>query len=151
VDPEEPLLFAYFDSNHSTTARNMRERERNPRFYIQKEYEVTRLLQAPTSHPRIINDTYDARMNYVFTSENQRKQIRSSILICLDLAKPFALVVSSNEPNAFPETDPEIMSDPVISFIRYIGESVRYDLIEEGFVHRIRDFKPSLFSPKPRQ
>jgi len=151
VDPEEPLLFAYFDSNHATTARNMAERERNPHFYVEKEYEVTRLLQAPTSHPRVINDTHDAKVNYVFTSDNQRKQIRSSVLICLDLARPFALVVSSNEANAFPETHPEVLSDPVMSFIRYIGESVRYDLIEGDFVRRIRDFKPSLFSASPRQ
>jgi len=146
VDQEQPLLFAYFDSNHDTTARSMREREQNPRFYIEKGYEVTRLLQAPTSHPRVLKDTRDTKTKYVFTSDNQRKQLRSSILICLDVARPCALVVSSNEADAFPETDPE-----VISFIKYIGESVRYDLIEGDFLRRIREFKPSLFSPAPHQ
>jgi hypothetical protein len=146
VDQEEPLLFAYFDSNHDTTARSMRDREANPRFYIEKQYEVTKLLQAPTSHPRVLKDTHDTKAKYVFTSDNQRKQLRSCVLICLDVARPCALVVSSNETNAFPETDPEVMS-----FIRYIGESVRYDLIEGDFLRRIRDFKPSLFSAVPHQ
>jgi hypothetical protein len=124
----------------------MRERERNPRFYVEKGYEVTKLLQAPTSHQRVLKDTHDTKAKYVFTSDNQRKQLGSSVLICLDVARPCALVVSSNETNAFPETDPEVMS-----FIRYIGESVRYDLIEGDFLCRIRDFKPTLFSTRPHQ
>jgi hypothetical protein len=33
-----------------------------------------------------------------------------------------------------------------MSFIKYIGELVRYDLIEDDFVSRIREFKPRLFS-----
>jgi hypothetical protein len=48
--------------------------------------------------------------------------------------------VSSNEKNAFPETDPEVMS-----FIKYIGTSVRYDLIEGNFLGQIRNLKPELF------
>jgi hypothetical protein len=141
VDQREPLLFAYFDSNHNTISRSMAERERNPRFYVEKEYEVTRLLQSPTSQPRVLEDTHDSKTNYVFTSENQRKQLQSTVLICLDVSKPCALVVCSNKTNAFTEADPEVMS-----FIRYVGELVRFDLIEEDFVSRIREFKPSLFS-----
>ncbi len=138
-------MFAYFDSNHDTTARTMQDRERNPRFYVDKDYEVTRLLRAPTSHPRVLPDTQDKNANYIFTSESQRKQLRSTVLLCLDVAQPCALVVCSNEVCAFPETDPEIMS-----FIKYIGESARYDLIQDDFVARIREYKPSLFSVKPR-
>jgi hypothetical protein len=141
IDQKEPLLFAYFDSNHDTTARSMGERERNPHFYVEKGYEVTRLLQTPTSYPRVLKDTHDPKANYVFTSNDQRKQLGSTVLICLDVTTPCALVVTSNQKNAFPETDPEVMS-----FIKYIGESVRYDLIEEDFVRRIRDLKPSLFA-----
>jgi hypothetical protein len=141
VDQKEPLLFAYFDSNHDTTARSMSERERNPRFYVEKGYEVTRLLQTPTSYPRVLKDTHDAKANYVFTSNDQRKQLGSTILICFDVTTPCALVVTSNERNAFPEADPEVMS-----FIKYIGDSVRYDLIEGNFVHRIRSLRPALFA-----
>jgi hypothetical protein len=124
----------------------MSERERNPHFYVEKGYEVTRLLQTPTSYPRVLRDTHDAKVNYVFTTNSQRKQLGSTVLLCLDVRTPCALVVTSNEKNAFPETDPEIMS-----FIKYIGESVRYDLIEDDFVRRIRDLRPNLFEENPRQ
>lgn len=140
VDQEQPLLFAYFDSNREATARSMKDRELNSYWYVEKNYEVTRLLRTPTSYPRVLKDTADAKANYVFTSNEQRKQVRSSVLICLDVTTPCALVVSSNEKNAFPETDPEVMS-----FIKYIGASVRYDLIEGDFVREIRILKPDLF------
>jgi hypothetical protein len=141
VDQREPLLFAYFDSNRNTVARSMGERERNPRFYVEKEYEVTKVLRSPSSQPRVLEDTNDSKTKYVFASESQRKQLQSSVLICSDVSKPCALVVSSNKTKAFTETNPEVMS-----FIKYIGELVRYDLIEDDFVSRIREFKPRLFS-----
>jgi len=141
VDQEQPFLLAYFDSNHDTTARSMKERERNPRFYAEKGYEVTKLLRTPTSHPHVLEDTHDAKVQYVFTSDEQRKQLRSSVLLCLDVATPCALVVSSNEKSAFPETDPEVMS-----FIKYIGALVKYDLFEGDFIRDIRRFKPELFA-----
>lgn len=135
------MLFAYFDSNHKTTARSMKERERNPRFYVEKGYEVTTLLRTPTSYPRVLRDTNDTTSKYVFTSEEQRQQVKSSVLLCFDVATPCALVVSSNESNAFQGTDPEVMS-----FIKYIGESVRYDLIERDLIRQIRRLRPDLFS-----
>jgi hypothetical protein len=140
VDPELPLLFAYFDSNHKTSSRSMNEREHNPRYYVEKNYEVTKLLQAPTSHPRVIKDTRLAKAKYNFTSSQQREQVVSSILICLDLTAPCALVVSSNKKNAFPEGDSEIWQ-----FVRYVGELVRYDLIEGNLVRQIRKLRPKLF------
>jgi hypothetical protein len=140
VDQEQPLLFAYFDSNHDVAALSMKEREHNPRFYIEKGYEVTKLLQTPTSYPRILGNTHDKKAKYAFTSAQQRKQIKSSVLICLDVTTPCALVVSSNEKNAFPETDPEVMS-----FIKYIGASACFDLFDGDFVRQIRQLKPDLF------
>jgi hypothetical protein len=140
VDQEQPLLFSYFDSNHDVTALSMKERERNPRFYVEKGYEVTKLLGAPTSYPRVVGDTLAGKAEYAFTSAVQRKQLRSSVLLCLEVATPCALVITSNEKNAFSETDPELMS-----FIRYIGASVRYDLFEGDFVRQIRNLKPKLF------
>jgi len=134
-------LFAYFDSNHDSTARSMKAREHNPRFYVETGYEVTRLLRKPTSQPRVLKDTTDAKANYVFTSNEQRKQLKSSILVCLDVSTPCALVLSSNKKNAFSESESE-----VTSFIRYVGETVRFDLIEGGFIHQIRRLKPHLFS-----
>jgi hypothetical protein len=142
VDREEPVLFAYFDSNRHTRSRSMAERENNHRFYVDRGYEVTKLLRQPTSEPVILRDTSDARINYAFTSSHQRKQLRSSLLICPDVTSPCALVLSSNKKNAFRENETELMS-----FIRYICETVRYDLVEGDFLNQIRGLRPNLFSP----
>ena len=146
VDRLQPLLFAYFDSNQNTTSRSMSEREHNPRFYVEKDYEVTRLLQRPTSRPRVLRNTLDKQAKYVFTSNEQRKQVRSTILISLDFNRPCALVVSSNEKNAFSENESD-----VLSFIKYIGECARFDLIEGDFIGQIRLFKPDLFEAEKGQ
>jgi hypothetical protein len=138
VDQEMPLLFAYFDSNQTVASRSMKERERNPRFYIENRYEVTRLLQAPTSQPHILKDT--TRTPYAFTSNFQREQLRSTILMCPDVKSPCALVVTSNQKGAFRENDTE-----VVSFIRYVAETVYFDLIENDFLSRIRNLRPNLF------
>ena len=151
VDPAEPLLFAYYDTRGDTTSRSMQGREQNPNFYVDKRYEVTKILQAPTSHPRVIPDTREESASYVFTTDSQRKQVRSSVILCLDLQRPFALVVSSDQPHAFREA--EVIGDPrsdVMPFISYIGDLVRYDLIDGNFVAQIRNFKPRLFSKASR-
>jgi hypothetical protein len=142
VDREMPLLFAYFDSNQDETSRSMKDRERNPRFYIENRYEVTRLLQAPTSQLHILKDT--TKTGYAFTSNHQRDQLRSTILMCPDVAAPCALVITSNKKNAFREKDEE-----VISLIQYIAETVYSDLVERDFLAQIRSFRPDLF-PFPR-
>jgi hypothetical protein len=139
VDREMPLLFAYFDSAQDATSRSMKERERNPRYYVEKAYEVTRLLQAPTSQLHILKDT--AKTQYTFTSNQQRGQLRSTLLLCPDVTAPCALVVTSNKKNAFREKDTD-----VILFIRFIAETVYYDLIENDFLNRIRALRPKLFN-----
>jgi hypothetical protein len=144
VDREQPLLFAYFDSNHKTNSRSMGERELNPQFYLQKNYEVTQILQAPTSSPRFVSDAHDHNAHYAFTTSQQRDQVRSSILLCLDLEVPCALVVTSNAKNAFRRDDSE-----VISFIRFIGEMAHSDLSEGDFIRNIRKLKPKLFQVAP--
>ena len=141
VDRDQRLLFAYFDSNRHAKSRSMTERENNPRFYLDKGYEVTKLLKHPTSEAVILKDTSDAKINYVFTSPYQRKQLRSSLLICPDVTTPCALVFSSNKKNAFRENEPELMS-----FIRYICKTVRYDLMEDDFLNQIRGLRPNLFN-----
>ncbi len=146
IDQEQPLLFAYFDSNQDTNARSMKDREANPRFYLDKGYEVTKLLRTPTSQPRVLKDTHDKKAKYAFTSTEQRKQLKSSVLLCLDVTTPCALVVSSNEKKAFSETDAEVMS-----FIKYTGALVFCDLIDDDFIHQIRGLKPHLFDVAPRQ
>jgi hypothetical protein len=141
VDPDQPLLFGYYDSNHDKSARSMSHRQRNPAFYVEKGYEVTALLKAPTSHTKILQDTQTADSKYVFTTDEQRKQVRSTLLHCLDLSTPCALVITSNEPNAFPEKEEQFMS-----FVKYLGSLIRYDLFEDGFAANIRLERPELFA-----
>ena len=140
IDDRDPILFGYFDSNHDTVARSMALREKNPQFYIEKNYEVTKVLANPTSQPRVIGDTHDAGAGYSFTTEEQRSQLRSSVLLSLDLQRPIALVVSSNSKDAFDVSDPKLMP-----FIRYAGELIRSDLLDDGFVDELRTIKPDLF------
>jgi hypothetical protein len=140
VDSEQPLLFAYFDSNHERTARSMRHREENANWYVENKYEVLKVLATRTSHPLIIQDTEKKQANYSFGSSQQKKQLKSTMLWCIDVNTPCAIVVSSNIKNAFRESDPE-----VISFIKFVGNLARFDLFQNRFLHRIRNLRPDLF------
>lgn len=142
VDRDQPLLFAYFDSNHDSTARSMAQRRQNPYWYIEQKYEVTKVLLEPSSHPRIISNTEDKKSRYSFASPQQRQQLRSTMVWCIDVGSPCAIVVSSDSKNAFKESDPEITS-----FIKFVGTMARFDLFEGGFIHRIRDMRAELFRP----
>lgn len=140
VDAQEPLLFSYFDSNHDIVARSMALRETNPKFYIEKAYEVTKALSNPSSQPRIVGDTHAASAAYAFTTEEQRNQIRSSVVLNLDLVRPLALVLSSDATGAFKVPDAKLMP-----FIRYAGELIHSDLLDGGFLDKVRESKPKLF------
>ena len=140
IDADNPVLFSYFDSNRNEVARSMAGREREPAYYVEKGYEVTKVLKNLTSQPRVIEDTSADGSKYVFTSKEQRNQLRSTLLLCLDLGVPCALVVSSNAKNAISATD-----DKLMSFIRYIGELIRFDLFDSDFIYAIKSIKPELF------
>jgi hypothetical protein len=140
VDRDQPLLFAYFDSNHESTVASMQHREHNSYWYLENKYEVTKLFNKPSSHPRIIQNTEDKKNRYYFSSDERRKQLRSTMLWCIDLNVHCAIVVSSDVKNAFQEADPE-----VVSFIKFIGNMTRFYLFERGFLYRIRELRPDLF------
>lgn len=140
IDAEQPILFAYFDTNHDNVARSMRNREQNPYWYVENSYEVTKLLANPSSHPRIIQDTEAKKAKYSFVSDQQRKQLKSTVLWCFDVGTPCAIVVSSNVKNAFRESDAE-----VTSFVKFVGTMAHFDLFDRGFVHRVRALKPDWF------
>ncbi len=122
----------------------MEQRAHNPRYYIENRYEVTRLLQAPTSQLQILKDT--SKGGYAFASNYQRDQIRSTVLMCPDVGAPCALVLTSNKKNAFREKD-----EDVILFIKYIAETVYYDLIDGDFLNQIPVLRPNLFEANQSQ
>jgi hypothetical protein len=138
VDREMPLIFAYFDSGKDSVSRSMKERQNNPKYYIERGYEVVKLLQSPNSQVRILKDT--TKTDYAFTSNSQREQLKSTILMCPNVEVPLALVLSSNEKDAFRGNDTD-----VILFFKYVAESVYGDLVEGNFLNRIRNLKPELF------
>jgi hypothetical protein len=141
VDREEPLLFAYFDSDNATVSRSMADREQNPKWYVEKGYEVTKLLSNPTSQPKVISDTTKPKEAYFFHSDSQRNQIKSTMLYCLDVERSSALVISSNEAGALKESD-----HTLVEFIKLIGVLVRHDLFSDDFDKQIRVLKPALFA-----
>ena len=145
IDRDQPLLFAYFDSNHDSQARSMGKRIQNPYWYIENKYEVTKLLAKPSSYPRIIHDTTAKKAQYSFGSTQQREQLKSTMLWCLDVGTPCAIVVSSDAKNAFRESDPE-----VTSFVKFIGTMVHFDVFEGEFIRRVRALRPELFPPSSR-
>ena len=142
IDRDQPLLFAYFDSNHESIAGSMPNRELNAHWYLENKYEVTKLFSEPSAHPRIIHNTEDKKISYFFSSDQRRKQLKSTMLWCIDLDAPCAIVVSSNARNAFQDADPEVMA-----FIKFIGNMARFYLHERGFLYRIYELRPDLFPP----
>lgn len=141
VDDKQPLLFAYYDSNRATAARSMSRRRREPNYYVDAGYEVVKLLRQPTSRPRIIEDTTAPASKYEFTSPEQKKQIRSTLLLCIDVSKPCALVVSCDRVNAFTEKDAELHAE-----VKFLSSLIRYDLVEGGFFGKIRHYMSEFFN-----
>lgn len=139
VDREMPLMFAYFDSGGDFVSRSMEAREKDPNYYVSARYEVVGLLRKPSSQPLILKDT--SGTGYTFATDTQRTQIRSTVLFCPDVSAQFALVVTSNKKNAFTQKDSN-----VLLFIKYVAESICFDLCEDDFLRRIRDLKPELFA-----
>ena len=120
----------------------MQARQSDPTLYRRLAYEVVGVLDAPSSYPRVLSDTHAQTVNYAFASDQQKKQIRSSVLLSVDLETPCAFVIASNEFGAFSETDPD-----VIAFVRAIASLVRFDLFSGDLVNQRRTVRPDLFSP----
>ncbi len=139
IDREMPLLFAYFDSNKDAVSRSSQNRKANPNYYRDEDYEVIRLLDGPTSIPHIVPNT--AKSPYVFISRNQESQIGSTILLYADVSVPCVLVLTSDKKKAFDKNNKELML-----FIKFIAETVYYDLRQKDFINRIRRLKPELFA-----
>jgi hypothetical protein len=90
----------------------------------------------------VIRDTYDKKANYYFVTPEQKKQVRSTLLLCIDMNMPCALVITSDAKNAFSLTD-----NQQIVFIQFIADLVKYDLFEDDFIRNIKDIRPDLFPP----
>lgn len=141
VDREQPFMFGYYDSDPRDVARSMPARLEDPLYYVRKGYAVVQVLKEGTSQLKILEDTNAKKAGYIYTSESQGKQIRSTALLCLDPISPCALVVTSNKAKAFSDKNSEL-----VEFIKLLGALVKADLFEDGFINRIRNIKPELFT-----
>jgi hypothetical protein len=122
VNPGKPEMVAYFDSTHSRFARSMAARKGDPEYFLKKGYEAVKLLQNPSSQPVIISDTASTASKYTFATNQQKSQIRSTILLCCEISEPIVLVVTSDAKGAFSPSDEEL-----IFFIRFLGENILQD------------------------
>jgi hypothetical protein len=104
VDADQPLLFAYFRLNDDTAARTMAERAKDPKFYIKKSLRKSPSCWLSQRHNSYV-EKYGASEGSVqsFATDQQRKQIKSTMLLCFDVIQPSALVLTSNRKNAFSE------------------------------------------------
>lgn len=139
-DREYPTMVAYTDSAIQPRNRSMARREENPSYYRDKMYEAVKLLDSPQSQFHYIRDTRDPRADYTFIREEQKQQLRSSLLACTDTDSPVILVISSNRKEAF-----DLKDQDFDSFIRYIVEMIHEQTSDGKFSDLYRDEYPGLF------
>ena len=118
---ETPEIVAYYDSSGKHIPRSHLHRERDPNYYIEKEYEVVALLRDPSAHFIVISETSSS--NYAFATESQQSQIRSTILHVISAEWPAALVITCNRANAFEESDSTLKE-----IVRGLGAAILVDL-----------------------
>ncbi|WCQ98789.1 hypothetical protein [Paracoccus aestuarii] len=140
IDREFPVMVAYTDSALQSRNRSMSQRESNRTYYREKMYEAVKLLDGPQSQFHYINDTESSEINYSFVRDEQRVQIRSSLLACTDTDTPAILVISSNQRDAFSLADPDFNS-----FVRYLLEMIHLQTADGKLEELYRNERPELF------
>jgi len=139
-DKEFPTMVAYTDSALQSRNRSITNREGNPHYYRNERYEAVKLLDNPQSQFYYVNDTRAATFGYKFVREEQRQQIRSSLLVCTDTDCPLVLVVSSNAENAF-----DLKEMDFDSLIRFVVEMIHEQTSDGKFLEIYRAARPDLF------
>ena len=120
IDKRHPRIAAYYDSDQNYRPRSAAQRDENPNYYVDKNYEVVELFERRKGGIRIISDTL--RNGYESTPE-QRGKIGSTILYCFDNERPAALVATCSEHAEFMDDD-----DNLRELIRIIAIAIRADL-----------------------
>ncbi len=138
---KQPRIVAYYDSASHEQARSAAEWTRNRNYYRQRGYAVVELLDNPTADLRIIPDTL--RADYRHASDEQRKNIRSTVLYCFDVNRPAALVATCDRPRAFRRGYGSLEA-----LLRTLGCAIAADLeLEDKLLPRgqptARDMKPT--------
>lgn len=122
-DAENPKIVAYYDSNSRRVPRSKPHRDENPKYYVEKGYEVVKLLNNPSTGFIVKTDLMKDSQSYNFVTGQQRRQIRSTILYAISPVWPAAIVVTCNKAGAFSQND-QTLKD----LIRGLGSAILLDL-----------------------
>jgi hypothetical protein len=121
AEPSAPQMLAYYNSEKQERPRTYSQRQSNPLFYRENNYEVIGLLDNPEARPIVLNRL--SQGNYVFQGTEQMEKIRSTILYCFDHNRPAAIVLTCNEADVFGDNDVAAMD-----LVRCVSMAIRADL-----------------------
>lgn len=93
----EPEIVAYYDSNSNTTPRSHTHRKANKLYYIENKYQVVEILKKPSTRTHYIKDTQSDAEDYSFTSDAQKGKVRSTLIHCVDIKWPAAIVITCDK------------------------------------------------------
>jgi hypothetical protein len=105
LDAENPVIACYHDTGGRTLPASHDARAQNPRYYREQRYKVVELLDNPDGPLHFISNTRSRSAGYNFTSEQQRKDVGSTILCRLAGRRAAALVVACDQESAFSQDD----------------------------------------------
>jgi predicted nucleotide-binding protein len=120
AEPARPAILAYYDTAGNNRPRTDHSRRTSATYYRDQGYDVIELLDSPANEP-IFKERLSAE-NYSFLSEDQKKQIKSTFLHCIDPDARLALVATADKARAFAK------STVPRDLIYAIGHAVRADL-----------------------
>lgn len=134
TDAKEPYIFAYYDTNGNNKASSYILRKKNPKYYIENNYEVIELLRKPS--PRIFIIPSTKQFKYNFINEKQREHICSQIMYCFHMESPYVLVIACDKANAFNKKDVILKN-----FVKNIGRILNSDILIKEHMCCRNEFK----------
>ena len=125
TNSEHPEISCYYDSAGQHVPRSHQARQEDPDYYRNQRYEVVDLLDARARDYIVIPDTHKPN-SYSFANQEQRSTIGSTVLFRFAVEPPGALVVVSDEPNLFQESDSRLFA-----VVSAVGMAIRLELLLE--------------------
>ncbi len=120
--PSEPKILAYYDSLNNARPKTDRQRNANPQFYRENNYEVIRLLDHPDNE--MVIKTRLSNSGYIYTDADQKDRIKSTVLYCFDVTRPAAIVLTSDAPDTFQGSRENIATE----MVKYLSLAILGDL-----------------------
>lgn len=131
TNPVTPEIVAYYDSNYNTSPRSKKARIDDKDFYVKNKYEVVEILRYPSSQTHYIPNTHAIDEEYTFSSTEQKEKVRSTILHCIDIDWPAAIVITCNKEKVLGNDDQ--FKETFLS----IYKAIAADIYLGSLIHRI--------------